>query len=55
MDNQSITGVKAITLLFKDDPNPPKASEIMAFKKACSNDEWQTYCREALEIYERGK
>ena len=55
MAPEQITGVKALTTFLKDDPNPPKVGEIVEFKKACSTEEWQRYCQEALEIHERGK
>ena len=39
--NTSNTGL--ITAYLKEDPNPPKASEIMEFKKSCTDEEWQGY------------
>jgi hypothetical protein len=45
-----ITGIKALTQYLKADPDPPTASEIMAFKKACSDEEWTRYCKEAEEL-----
>ena len=47
---ERLTGIKALTTYLKDDPNPPAASEIMEFKKACTDEEWSRYCREATEI-----
>ena len=47
---KTTTGVAALTTFLKDDPNPPRAGEIVAFKKACSDEEWQKYCQEAREI-----
>jgi hypothetical protein len=49
-ETKRMTGIKALTTYLKDDPNPPSASEIMAFKKACTEEEWTRYCQEATEI-----
>jgi hypothetical protein len=44
--------MKALVAFLKDDPNPPTAMEIKAFKESCTPDQWEAFCKEADAIME---
>jgi hypothetical protein len=37
---------------LKDDKNPPKAGEIIALKKACSPEEWESFYSQLPEKFQ---
>ena len=45
-----LKGTKALRAYLEDDPNPPKASEILGFRKVCTEEEWNEYCHDAETI-----
>jgi hypothetical protein len=37
------TATATISRFLKADPNPPKAGEILTFKKSCTDEEWTAF------------
>ena len=43
-------GMKDLVAFLKQDPDPPKLSELRAFKESCTPEQWQRYCNEAAAL-----